>query len=66
MNLESGPHFADIWLLNYNYFKLSGFGDILQQKYENLDKKEDTSQHHDLTFIPKYKFIEKFETKYPE
>lgn len=44
-------------------FGLSGFGDILQQKYESLDKKEGLQLHQD--FSPKYKFLENLEVKYP-
>ena len=50
------------------YLIILGFGDILQQKYENLDRKEDLHEshlhHHDI--IPQYKFLDKIDARFSE
>ena len=50
------------------FLVFEGLGDVLQQKYENLDRKEDPHElhiHHQ-DFIPKYTFLQHINEKFPE
>jgi len=72
MQFKTWPRFRpanlSFYMIHGSTILLSGLGDICQQKYEKLDRKEDLHDshlhHHD--FIPNYKFLDKINEKFPE